>query len=186
MFPATRGARRCRKGRTGSRENVRRAMTPASSPAPRRGRSSARRSCRRPRCARRPSNARAAEERGLAGVAGARVDLHAPRLRVNYSSVSSCRIRSFTTISARSGITSQAMLRTTWSDISCTTRRAMRSICSSVRSVICGLTSVICELTSSVSCELTTSSVICGFDVVRDLIVDGRVGVHRRFLGSER
>src|ERR1043165_165590 len=71
-------------------------------------------------------HARAAEERGLAGVAGARVDLHA--------SDSSWRIRSLTSISAMSGITSQAMLRTTCSDISCTTRRAMRSICSSVRS----------------------------------------------------
>ena len=71
-------------------------------------------------------DARSAEERGLAVVAGAGVDLHA--------SASSCRIRSFTTISARSGITSQAMLRTTWSDISSTTRRAMRSTCSSVSS----------------------------------------------------
>jgi len=43
-------------------------------------------------------------------------------------------MRSFTTDSARSGITSHAMLRTTCSDINCTTRRAMRSTCSSVSS----------------------------------------------------
>src|SRR5262249_756888 len=50
---------------------------------------------------------------------------------VDLHSDSSCLIRSFTTISARSGITSHAMLRMTVSDISCTTRRAMRSTSSS-------------------------------------------------------
>src|SRR6266480_7836754 len=71
-------------------------------------------------------DAAAAEERGLAFVAGPSVDLH---------SDSSCRMRSLTTISARSGITSHAMLRTTVSDMSCTTRRAMRSTCSSESSL---------------------------------------------------
>ena len=51
-----------------------------------------------------------------------------------YPSDSSCLILSLTTISARSGMTSQAMFFTTWSDINCTTRRAIRSTCSSVRS----------------------------------------------------
>src|SRR5688572_25501368 len=43
-------------------------------------------------------------------------------------------MRSRTTISARSGMTSQAMFRTTCSDMSSTTRRAILSICSSERS----------------------------------------------------
>src|ERR1043166_4933140 len=61
-------------------------------------------------------HARAAEERRFTAVAGACVDLHA--------SDSSWRILSFTTISAMSGMTSQAMFFTTSADNICTTRRA--------------------------------------------------------------
>src|SRR5436309_10039975 len=98
-------------------------------------------------------NTRTAEERRLAAVAGARVDLHA--------SDSSCRIRSFTTISAMSGITSHAIFFTSSAESICTTRRAIRSMTSSGMSpenaAACGV-----EISGSTGASNGTSSAAAG------------------------